>query len=108
MYLTERQEMIMSTPTRTRRKFTEEFKRQMVALYENGKPRSEIIRDYELAPSVFDRWIKHIRNSGSSKAKDNRSPEQNELMALRKENARLRMEVDILKEAALILGRKER
>ncbi|RKD25360.1 hypothetical protein BET04_03815 [Caminicella sporogenes] len=44
--------------------------------------------------------------SGSFKAKDNRSQEENELIRLRKENQRLKMENDILKQAALIMGRK--
>lgn len=35
---------------RERREFTDEFKMQMVNLYNNGKPRSEIIREYDLTP----------------------------------------------------------
>ena len=35
-----------------------------------------------------------------------RTPEQEELLKLRKENQQLKMENDILKQAALILGRK--
>ncbi|MDK2804780.1 MAG: hypothetical protein PWR23_1788, partial [Peptostreptococcaceae bacterium] len=35
-------------------------------------------------------------------AKDNRSDEENELIKLKKENQRLKMENDILKQAALI------
>ena len=42
----------------------------------------------------------------SFKTKDNRSTEDNELLALRKENKRLLMENDILKQAALIMARK--
>ncbi|WP_415640019.1 transposase, partial [Paenibacillus sediminis] len=41
-----------------RRTFTADFKRQMVQLYENGKPRASIAREYELSPSALDRWIK--------------------------------------------------
>ncbi|MFZ0446109.1 MAG: transposase, partial [Bacillus sp. (in: firmicutes)] len=33
---------------RSRRTFTEEFKQQIVQLYQNGKPRKEIIREYDL------------------------------------------------------------
>ena len=44
--------------------------------------------------------------TGSFKEKDNRTPEQEELIRLRKENQRLAMENDILKQAALIMGRK--
>ncbi|UNF62335.1 hypothetical protein [Spiroplasma poulsonii] len=47
-----------------------------------------------------------INNSGSFKAKDNRSPEENELIHLRKEIKQLRMENDILKQATLIIGKK--
>ena len=54
--------------SRKRRVF-EEFKKQMVQLYNNGKPRNELIK-------------------------------------LRKENKRLMMENDILKQAALIMARK--
>ena len=91
---------------RTRRTFTKEFKQQMVQLHENGKPRSEIIKEYELTPSSLDRWISQFTNSGSFKEKDNRSSEETELMKLRKENQRLAMENDVLKQAALIMGRK--
>ncbi len=42
----------------------------------------------------------------SFKAEDNRTPEENELIKLRKENQRLKKENDILKQAALIMGRK--
>lgn len=89
-----------------RRTFTAEFKRQMVQLYENGKPRATIAREYELSPSALDRWIKQSQTSGSLSEKDNRTAEENELIALRKRVQRLEMENDILKQAALIMGRK--
>ncbi|NMM55283.1 transposase, partial [Paenibacillus aquistagni] len=84
-----------------RRTFTAEFKRQMVQLYENGKPRATIAREYELSPSALDRWIKQTQTSGSFSEKDNRTAEENELIALRKRVQRLEMENDILKQAAL-------
>jgi transposase len=54
----------------------------------------------------LDKWIKQSQTSGSFKEKDNRTPEEKELIQLRKENKRLQMENDILKQAALILGQK--
>ncbi|WP_176713818.1 hypothetical protein [Gilliamella sp. Choc3-5] len=54
----------------------------------------------------MDRWITQASQSGSFKTKDNRSPQEQELIALRKELKQLRMENDILKQAALIIGRK--
>ncbi len=35
---------------RTRRNFTEAFKKQIVQLYLNGKASSEIIKEYDLTP----------------------------------------------------------
>jgi transposase len=50
--------------------------------------------------------VKQAENSGSSHEKDNRTPEQEELLKLRKELQQLMMGKDILKQAALTLGRK--
>jgi transposase len=94
------------TEKRAKRVYTEEFKNQLVQLYNNGKPKSEIIREYDLTPSALGNWIRRINATGSSREADNRTPEQEELIRLRKENQQLKMEVDVLKQAALILGRK--
>ncbi len=91
---------------RERRTFTAEFKLQMVKLYENGKSRADIAREYEITPSSLDRWIKNHQETGSFKAEDNRTTEETELLERRKEVQRLRMENDSLKQAALIMGRK--
>lgn len=92
--------------TRVRRTFTPEFKKQMVLLYENGKPRKDIITEYELTPSALDKWINQSKTVSSFKEADNRTPEQKEMIKLRKELKQLQMENDILKQAALIMGRK--
>lgn len=89
-----------------RRTFTDEFKSQMVQLYESGKTRANIAREYDLSATALDRWIKQSQTSGSFSEKANRTPQENELLALRKDNQRLKMENDILKQAALIMGRK--
>lgn len=91
---------------RQRRSFTDEFKHQIVQLYNAGKPKSEICREYDLIPTVVDRWIKRINATGSAKECDNRTPEELELIKLRKENQQLKMENDILKQAALIFAQK--
>jgi transposase len=91
---------------REKRTFTEEFKSQMVRLYNNGKPRCEIIREYDLTPSSFNKWVSRINKTGSAKDAANRTPEEIELIKLRKENQHLKMENDILKQAALIMGRR--
>lgn len=91
---------------RPRRYFSPEFKEQVVQLHLSGKPRTEIIKEYDLTPSAFGKWVSQHQSTGSFEEKDNRTPEQEELNRLRKENQRLAMENDILKQAALIMGRK--
>ena len=94
------------TTKRPRRTYTDEFKIQLVQLYLNGKRKCDIIREYEIAASLLDKWIKQSQTTGSFKEKDNRSDLEKELIELRKRNKQLEMENDILKQAALILGRK--
>lgn len=93
---------------RERREFTEEFKLQMVKLYNSGKPVVEIVKEYDLTRSAFMNWIQKYNKTGSFKACDNRTEEEKELLRLKKENQQLRMENDILKQAALILGQKSK
>jgi len=94
------------TNRREKRNYSEEFKNQLVQLFNAGKPRAEIIREYDLTPSAFDRWVKRTNATGSTKERDNRTPEEQEMIQLRKENQRLRMENDVLKQAALIFAQK--
>lgn len=91
---------------RKRRNYSEEQKKQLVSLYNAGKPRCEIIREYDLSASAFDYWVKRINATGSSHEKDNRTPQEQELLRLQKENKQLKMENDVLKQAALIFARK--
>lgn len=89
-----------------RRTYTDEFKNQLVQLYLNGKRKCDIIREYDVTGSLLDKWIKQDETTGSFKEKDNRTDVEKELIELRKQNKQLLMENDILKQAALILGRK--
>ncbi|MCO6504130.1 MAG: hypothetical protein J6568_01755 [Snodgrassella sp.] len=53
----------------------------MVKLYPQGKSRSELVKQYDLIPSALDSCINQSSKSGSVKNKDNRTPEQNKLIA---------------------------
>ncbi|HEI1334541.1 TPA: IS3 family transposase [Staphylococcus aureus] len=92
--------------TRERRLFSSEFKLQMVRLYENGKPRNEIIREYDLTPSPLGKWIKQYQNTGTFNRQDNLSDEEKELIKLRKEVQHLKMENDIFKASSVDHGTK--
>jgi transposase len=80
-----------------RRTFIQEFKQQIVQLYLNGKPRKDIIREYDLTPSSLDKWVSQSQTSGSFKEKDNLTPEEQELIKVRKENKQLQLENDNFK-----------
>ena len=76
----------------------------------------KLAREYGIAKSTISVWNRqykqacysqaHNKNSGSFRKRDNLTDEEKELISLRKENKYLKMENDILKQAALILGRK--
>ena len=89
-----------------RRHFTDEFKQQIVDLYNAGRKRSSLIKEYELTPSTFDKWVRQAKPTGSFKPVDNMTDEQRELIELRKRNKELKMQLDILKQAVVIMARK--
>lgn len=95
----------MADPKRPRH-FTDDFKRQVASLYDAGRPPGEIMREYDLGSTTLRRWIDSVDATGSPHAADDRTPEQNRVIELERENKRLRMEVDVLKQAALMFARR--
>ena len=89
-------------------RYTDEFKRQIVNLYNSGRSAYKLAKEFDISvPSVY-KWVKESKTTGSFKTVDNLTEEQKELIRLRKKNAELEMENDILKQAALIMGRKSK
>ena len=94
------------TMRKTVPKYEDSFKKQLVELYNNGKTYEDISNEYHVSKSALWKWIKFYNNSGSFKAIDNKSQLEKDYKELEKEVRQLRMENDILKQAALIMGRK--
>lgn len=89
----------MTTEKRTRRKYTEDFKRDAVALViEQGYKTSEAARSLDINDNLLRRWT-HEFEEGVSGAGLN-VDEREELQRLRKEVRTLRMEKEILKKAS--------
>ena len=88
------------------RHYEESFKRQIVQLYENGKPSREIRAEYDISHSTPHRWVQGIRDSGSTRAADNRTPGRNEPVGPGRRNRQLEMEVDVSERAAPAFARK--
>ena len=97
----------MSSKTKKRPTYTEEFKRQIVGLHCHGRRKVDLVREYGISPAALDRWVKQSNQTGSFKTKDNLTPEELEIRQLKKQLKQLEMENDILKQAALIFARKD-
>jgi transposase-like protein len=82
---------------RTRRQFTAEFKRDAVELVRtSGRPIAEIARELGIYDSTLGNWMRQDRiDRGEQDGLT--SDEQTRLRKLERENARLRMERDLLK-----------
>ncbi len=60
----------------TRKRYSEDFKKQIVELYNSGKTALDIEREYDLHAFVIYGWIKCYKKSGSFKASDYRTSEE--------------------------------
>jgi transposase len=87
---------------KTRRKFNQEFKLEAVQLSRQpGMTAAKAAADLGVPVGSLHRWRKELAESGGEAFRGNgrRTAEQEELARLRRENAELRMERDILKKA---------
>ena len=82
---------------RSRRRFTQEFKRDAVELVRtSGRPIAQIARELGIYDSTLGNWVRQDRiDRGEQDGLT--SDEQARLRALERDNARLRMERDLLK-----------
>ena len=86
-------------PARSRRSFTDEFKRDAVALViDEGRRVIDVARGVGVGEGTLGNWVRQARVDRGERAGVTTS-EKAELAELRKENARLRMERDLLKRA---------
>ena len=79
--------------------YTEEFKQRAVKLIrEQGYTIVKASQNLGVATSTLDNWLKRYKETVSSKLNES---DQQKLQSLEKENRELRMERDLLKEAAV-------
>jgi transposase len=96
---------MMTTEKRQRRDFTEEFKRDAVALVlEQNYTIAEAARSLEITAGLLGRWKREhsAQSTGTIFGQD----EREELLRLRKEVRMLRMEKDILKKASQFFAKE--
>jgi len=91
----------------SKRYYEESFKKQIVKIYNQGNHTyRELGKQYGIAPSTLREWALRYNNTKSFKAEDNKTEEEKELIELRKKVKQLEMENDILKQAALLIGKR--
>ena len=93
----------------TRGKYSREFKLEVVRLLENGeKSGPEIEKDLGIGRGQIYKWRKQYRADGIVAFPGNGNARDQELAALRKENAILREEKEILRKAMAIFSRAKK
>jgi transposase len=88
------------------KRYDESFKLQMVQLYNAGKSQAELRKEFDLKPATLSGWISKYNGVEKPKKKLELTEDQKEIVKLKKQNKQLEMERDILKQAALIFGKK--
>ena len=93
----------------TRRQFSREFKIEAVKLVtERGVAASQAAKDLDVHENVLRKWVREQRTDPHQAFPGNgqMKPELAEIARLKKENAKLRMERDLLKKAAAYFAKE--
>ena len=94
----------------TRRSYTEDFKKDAVKLLLNSNKSIKAIADNLGIHEVnLRRWKDEYLNNSTGEIKDSKiDPKDLEIKRLKKENAELKMERDILKKATAIFSKAQK
>lgn len=82
-----------------KQEYTAAFKEQAVAMVKGGKTAAEAARALGLVEQTLRNWVKLAAKGKRHQGAKDITPEQMELSRLRGENARLKLENEILKKA---------
>ncbi len=91
---------------RTRKTYPEEFKREAVAMVEKVGNRSQVARELGIDLSLLKLWQKKINANPERPFPGKGNPQDEEMALLKRENARLKEEVEILKKAVGIFSNR--
>jgi len=95
----------MTTQSGKRRSYTEDFKRDAVALVtEQGYKVTEAARSLDINSNQLHRWKQQFAEEAAGTRLS--GDEREELKRLRRENRQLRMEKDILKKASAYFAKE--
>ncbi|MFB9324236.1 transposase [Cryptosporangium minutisporangium] len=94
---------------RTRRSFTPEFKAEIVELCQRGdRSVGQIAKDFDLTETAVRQWVVQADRDAGARDDGLTSDEKAELAQLRRENRRLREDVEVLKRATAFFAKETR
>ncbi|HEY3604799.1 MAG TPA: transposase [Sporichthyaceae bacterium] len=94
---------------RPRRSFTPEFKADIVSRCRAGdRTVGQVARDFDLTETAVREWVRQADIDDGARTDGLTSTEREELAALRRENRRLREDVEILKRATAFFAKETR
>jgi transposase-like protein len=93
---------------RTRLPYPEGFRREAIRLAQLGdKPQRRLARDLGISDVALRHWLKEEKAARGERPGGLSSDEREELQRLWDENAKLRMEREILRKAAVFFARED-
>ncbi len=101
-------ETVAKKKPRRRRSFTPEFKAEIVEACSRGdRSIGQVARDFDLTETAVREWVKQA-DIDAGRREGLTSTEREELSQLRRENRRLREDVEILKRATAFFAKETR
>ena len=91
---------------RTRPPYPMEFRLRIVELVRAGRTPEELSREFEPSPQTIRNWVWQLDREEGRSSDGGTNPDREELVRLRRENARLRQEREILAKAAAWFARE--
>ena len=91
---------------KTRPAYPTEFRRRMVELVRGGRSPDSLAKEFEPSAPSIRKWVRQADRDEGRRADGLTTTERTELQHLRRENARLREELEILKKAAAWFARE--
>jgi transposase len=100
----------MGKKPRKRRSFTLEFKAEIVDLCQRGdRSVGQVATDFDLTETAVREWVRQAeRDAGTCRDGGLTTDERRELSQLRRENRRLREDVEVLKRATAFFANETR
>ena len=94
---------------RPRRSFTAEFKAEIVELCQRGdRSVGQVAKDFDLTETAVREWLRQAERDAGTGDGGLTTSEKDELTQLRRENRRLREDVEILKRATAFFVKETR